>query len=63
MSYLLDSDVFIQAKNLHYAWFENYPRAPKVTVTRKGDSLCQKGCYPMALLFLFVSLWSQYVFR
>jgi hypothetical protein len=23
-------------------------RAPKVTVTREGDSLCQKGCYPMA---------------
>src|SRR5258708_39803437 len=23
-------------------------RAPKVTVTRKVDSLCQKGCYPMA---------------
>src|SRR5438046_2268049 len=27
--------------------------APKVTVTREGDSLCQKWCYPMALLFLF----------
>ena len=26
-------------------------RAPKVTVTRGGDSLCQKGCYPMAVLF------------
>jgi hypothetical protein len=26
-------------------------RAPKVTVTREGDSLCQKGCYPMAVLF------------
>jgi hypothetical protein len=23
-------------------------RAPKVTVTREGDTLCQKGCYPMA---------------
>ncbi len=30
-------------------------RAPKVTVTRKGDSLCHKGCYPMAFVFgLFV---------
>ena len=28
------------------------PRVPKVTVTRKGDSLCQKGCYPMACVFL-----------
>jgi hypothetical protein len=28
-------------------------RVPKVTVTREGDSLCQKGCYPMALLFWF----------
>jgi hypothetical protein len=37
------------------------PGAPKVTVTRKGDSLCQKGCYPMALLFLFLFLWSLYV--
>src|SRR5947209_19484515 len=37
------------------------PRAPKVTVTRKGDSLCQKGCYQMALLFLFLCLWSLYV--
>jgi len=27
-------------------------RAPKVSVTRRGDSLCQKGCYPMAVLFL-----------
>jgi hypothetical protein len=26
-------------------------RAPKVTVTREGDSLCQKGCYPLALVF------------
>jgi len=26
-------------------------RAPKVTVTRQGDSLCQKGCYPLALVF------------
>ena len=25
-------------------------RAPKVTVTRKGDSLCQKACYPLALV-------------
>ena len=31
------------------------PGAPKVTVTRKGDSLCQKGCYPMAFVFLFSS--------
>jgi len=30
----------------------NAPRVPKVTVTRKGDSLCQKGCYPMARVFL-----------
>src|SRR5207245_3437200 len=37
------------------------PRAPKVTVTRKGDSLCQKGCYQMALLFLFLCLWSLYI--
>ena len=26
-------------------------RAPKVTVTREGDTLCQKGCYPLALVF------------
>ena len=26
-------------------------RAPKVTVTRQGNSLCQKGCYPLALVF------------
>lgn len=31
-------------------------RAPKVTVTRGGDSLCQKGCYPMAVLFLCFGL-------
>ncbi len=30
----------------------NGPVAPKVTVTRGGYSLCQKGCYPMAQLFL-----------
>jgi NAD(P)-dependent dehydrogenase (short-subunit alcohol dehydrogenase family) len=29
-------------------------RAPKLTVTREGDSLCQKVCYPMALCFLFL---------
>jgi len=28
-------------------------RAPKVTVTRQGDSLCQKGCYQMACFFWF----------
>ena len=39
------------------------PRAPKVTVTRGGYSLCQKGCYPMAHMFLvklflaFVCVW------
>jgi len=27
------------------------PRAPKVTVTREGNSLCQKVCYPMARMF------------
>ncbi len=25
--------------------------APKVTVTRNRDSLCQKGCYPLAFVF------------
>jgi hypothetical protein len=29
----------------------NHRRVPKVTVTREGDSLCQKGCYPLALVF------------
>ena len=31
-------------------------RAPKVTVTREGDTLCQKGCYPsgFVLLLFFV---------
>jgi len=23
-------------------------RVPKVTVTGEGDTLCQKGCYPLA---------------
>ena len=31
--------------------FPPFPRAPKLTVTRKGDTLCQKVCYPMALCF------------
>jgi hypothetical protein len=31
--------------------FDHHRRAPKVTVTREGASLCQKGCYPSALVF------------
>ena len=27
-------------------------RAPKVTVTREGVSLCQKGCYPVAFVLV-----------
>ena len=31
-------------------------RAPKVTVTREGTSLCQKGCYPVAFVLVNCSL-------
>ena len=31
-------------------------RAPKVTVTREGDSLCQKECYPVAFVLVNCSL-------
>jgi hypothetical protein len=31
-------------------------RAPKVTVTREGASLCQKGCYPVAFVLVNYSL-------
>jgi hypothetical protein len=29
-------------------------RAPKVTVTREGDTLCQKGCYPVGSSLLLI---------
>jgi hypothetical protein len=31
-------------------------RVPKVTVTREGSSLCQKGCYPVAFVLVNCSL-------
>ena len=31
-------------------------RAPKLTVTRGGDSLCHNRCYPMAALFSWFSV-------
>ena len=31
-------------------------RAPKLTVTREGDSLRQNGCYPMAALSCWFSV-------
>lgn len=36
-------------------------RAPEVTVTGERNTLCQKGCYPMALLFSLVSVLSDSV--
>ncbi len=40
-----------------YLNMDNHPqpsvrRAPKLTVTRRGDSLCHNRCYPMAALFV-----------
>jgi hypothetical protein len=33
-------------------------RAPKLTVTREGDTLCQKVCYPLAACFFSFRLVS-----
>src|SRR5262245_43988141 len=40
-----------QQQRQQWCWEGAGRRAPKLTVTRKGDTLCQKGCYPMAVCF------------
>ena len=50
----ISDEAFAFCRSLTNVYFQgNAPvrRAPKVTVTRGGDTLCQKGCYPLALVF------------